>query len=40
VVMHTVNAPQKAGALPAIIRDLRASGYEPVTNTEALLADD
>jgi len=40
VVMHTVNAPQKAGALPAIIRDLRASGYEPVTITEALLADD
>jgi len=40
VVMHTVNASQKAGALPAIIRDLRASGYEPVTITEALLADD
>ncbi len=40
VVMHTVYASQKAGALPAIIRDLRASGYEPVTVTEVLLQDD
>lgn len=40
VVMHTVNASQKAGALPAIVRDLRASGYEPVTITEILLAED
>ncbi|MDD5667253.1 MAG: polysaccharide deacetylase family protein [Actinomycetota bacterium] len=40
VVMHTVYASQKAGALPAVIRDLRASGYEPVTVTEVLLADD
>ncbi|MBN2026619.1 MAG: polysaccharide deacetylase family protein, partial [Actinobacteria bacterium] len=40
VVMHTAYSSQKAAALPAIIRDLRASGYEPVTVTEALLADD
>jgi peptidoglycan/xylan/chitin deacetylase (PgdA/CDA1 family) len=40
VVMHGGYASQKAGALPAIIRDLRASGYEPVTVTEALLAED
>ncbi|MDI6830401.1 MAG: polysaccharide deacetylase family protein, partial [Actinomycetota bacterium] len=40
VVMHTVNASQKAGALPSLIRDLRASGYEPVTVTELLLPED
>ncbi|RJP34909.1 MAG: polysaccharide deacetylase family protein, partial [Actinobacteria bacterium] len=37
VVMHAVDAAQKAGALPSVIRDLRASGYEPVTITELLL---
>ena len=40
VIMHTSYASQKAAALPAIIRDLRASGYEPVTVTETLLAED
>jgi peptidoglycan/xylan/chitin deacetylase (PgdA/CDA1 family) len=40
VVMHTVYASQKAGGLPAIIRGLRAMGYEPVTVTETLLAED
>ena len=38
--MHTVYASQKAGGLPAIIQGLRAMGYEPVTVTETLLAED
>ncbi len=40
VVMHTVSASQKAAALPPLIRDLRASGYEPVTITELFLPED
>jgi peptidoglycan/xylan/chitin deacetylase (PgdA/CDA1 family) len=40
VVMHGVNAAQKASALPGIIQTLRASGYELVTVTELLFQDD
>ncbi len=36
VLMHTILPDQKAGALPAIINDLQASGYELVTLTELL----
>jgi peptidoglycan/xylan/chitin deacetylase (PgdA/CDA1 family) len=37
VLMHGIDPGQKAGALPAIINDLWARGYQPVTLTELLL---
>ncbi|MHB8780241.1 MAG: polysaccharide deacetylase family protein, partial [Candidatus Geothermincolia bacterium] len=39
ILMHGINPEQKATALPIIIGQLRARGYEPVTLTELFLVE-